>query len=257
MFDLRAALLAEIPTLSINHVDTTVDYRSTELALSNANQCVFDAAAVLIGDWRSESIPWVYSYNQVRNEIELIVAVKSEAAKAAIDDIQRALRLGLERNNLDQPDHRWTRLKEVTETRKLEQTGIFYQIATFEVFAVEASAAYTTTPKPFNLPSITIDDPGTPVIDGATDLVFTGTYSQGDYSVSSVFVAAYRAVTGARAFFGEAVLVGGAWSVRWETPEKKDVANDAGTYGYWVNARVIDSAGFTDSETTAINITRS
>lgn len=259
MFDLRAALLAEIPTLSVTHVDTTVDYRSTEQAIQDVQSCVFNAAAVLLGSWRPESIPWTYGHNQVRNLFEVVVAVKSEAAKAAIDDIQRALRVGLERNNLGQADWRWTRMLETTETRKAGTTGIFYQIVTFEIWAIEASGALASLNPNFTLPSVTVNNPGAITVDGSTDITITAAVAVGVYTLSKCTFILYSPSPrqGTYSFYSTDLNIGsGTASVTWTTPAVETVAATAGTYGYWAKAIVVDEQGLTAEHEIAINITR-
>lgn len=257
MFDLRAALLTAIPALSITHVDTTVDYRSTEQALQDVQSVSFTGAAILLGDWRAESIPWTYGWNQVRNEFEVIVACKSADAKAAFDDLQRSLRVGIERNGLA-PMWRWTRLKDVSETRKAGTTGIHYQIATFEVFAIEESGAYANTQTSYTRPSLTGLTVSTDTIDGVNDLTITATVTAGSYTLTKCHFMIYRVTTQEYGFYGaDSTITGGTASYTWTAPDPRNIDESAGTYNYRALAIVVDAEGLSYSDEISLTITRS
>lgn len=259
MFDLRTALVAEIIDSNLSYIGADCfDARSTEFALNNMKSYSFSDAAVFVGDVKQTNLEhFTFGKNVITNEAELLIAVNSTEGKSAIETIINALRLALERNNLGQLDWLRTSLVEIGGYRKNENTGIFYQTCVFEVLAFEATPGSIAT-QSIILPTVTITDPGAITVNGTTDITIAFTYTQGTYDIVQTYVMAYRTGTQNRGLYQiGGVPTGGSDSVTFEGVKQTDIADSAGTYGYWIRAIIVDSAGVSGTHQISVNITRS
>lgn len=143
MYDLRTAMLNGLASFSLSNVDEVAAFESTELALENIKAVVFSDTALVIGDWITESSPATFSFNRVKNTVEIIIAYKGNAPETDIPARQQALAYACNGYLWGNVQTLSTIVSSFGQIEQREATGnVYYCIATLEVVAHESIAGY-------------------------------------------------------------------------------------------------------------------
>lgn len=194
MFDLRAAVVTQLQLLDETYVGQAIfdnDPHSTAGCIEQMEKCVFEEAAILLGDLRQPQERFSYGFNTVASELELLVCAKSINAKANFNNIINNIKLGLDNNKFNQTLC-WSTKVTLSEKQEKYQDKdrVYYQIITLEVGAWEASPQLTNFETNFNPPTITITSPTAGqsfVIDDPISIEITVTYTIGTSPISKIY----------------------------------------------------------------------
>lgn len=252
MFDLRVAVVTAIQDIAETYIGDAVfdnDPHSTQGAIEQMEKCVFDEAAVILGDLRQPQERLSFGFNSVKNELELLVCAKGKDAKANFNNILNNLKLGLDNNKFDQTLCFSTKLSLVGKQEKyLDKDRIYYQIVTLEVGAWEASAQLTGDDQIVNPPSVTITSPAEGhnynIVGAASvDVTLNINYTIGTFPASyAYFILTPGLLAGAKSApaMQSELLSGGSASVTWAVTSAKLAISSTGVYNYELYVILID-----------------
>lgn len=134
MLNIRETLLTILDSFSITLLETNKDMTSTNVALQDTHQVVFNNSACLIGDSSSVIEPFTSGTSKTRFFIQLIVCAKSQSARENLEETVNTLVNLLHNNRLN---NSFVIDSQVTSVEAAEKPAIqfVYKIINYEVLA--------------------------------------------------------------------------------------------------------------------------